>query len=70
MHRVLALLAEQKNRYQLLVSDRANADVTMHSSTPSTDTRAIPAALSSPARAVALARANAALSELVPSGSS
>jgi len=34
------------------------------SSTPSTDARAIPAALPSPARAVALARANAALSEL------
>jgi hypothetical protein len=37
--------------------------------TPTTDTRAIPAALPSPARAVALARANAALSELVQLGS-
>jgi hypothetical protein len=34
------------------------------SSTPSTDARAIPAALPSPARGVVLARANAALSEL------
>ena len=37
-------------------------------STPTTDARAIPTALPSPARAVVLARANAALSELVPSG--
>ena len=36
------------------------------SSTPTTDARAIPPALPSPARAVVLARANAALSELVP----
>jgi hypothetical protein len=30
LHHVLALLAEQKNRYYLVVSDRANADVTTH----------------------------------------
>jgi hypothetical protein len=36
--------------------------------TPTADTHAIPAALPSPARAVELARANAALSEIVPSG--
>ena len=39
------------------------------SSTPTTDARAIPPALPSPAGAVVLARANAALSELVPSES-
>ena len=39
------------------------------SSTPTTDARAIPAALPSPAGAVVLARANAALSELVHSTS-
>jgi hypothetical protein len=38
------------------------------SSTPTTDARAIPAALPSPARAAVLARANAALSELVQRG--
>ena len=39
------------------------------SSTPTTDAHATPAALPSPGRAVVLARANAALSELVPGGS-
>ena len=38
-------------------------------STPTTDAHAIPAALPSPARAVALARVNAALSELVQTSS-
>jgi len=38
----------------------------MCSSAPTTDARAISVALPSPARAVVLARANAALSELVP----
>ena len=38
-------------------------------STPTTDAHPIPAAIPSPARAVVLARANAALSELVRSGS-
>jgi hypothetical protein len=37
----------------------------IRSSTPTTDAHAIPAALPSPARAIVLARANAALSELV-----
>jgi hypothetical protein len=60
------LLAEQKNRYSLVVPDRANADVRMHIQlAPTTDARAIPPPLPSPAGAVVLARANAAQSELV-----
>ena len=40
VHHVLALLAEQKNRYYLVVSDRANADVTTHMQLHAVDGRA------------------------------
>jgi len=40
LHHVLALLAEQKNRYYLVVSDRANADVTTHMQLHAVDGRA------------------------------
>ena len=40
LHRVPALLAEQKNRYWLVISDRANADARMHMQLHADDGRA------------------------------
>ena len=66
LHRVLALLAEQKDRFSSSYPiEQTPTSRCICSSTPTTDARAMPAALPSPARAVVLARASVALSELV-----
>ena len=66
LHRVPALLAEQKTAISSSYPiEQTPTSGCICNSTPTTRRSAIPAALPSPARAVVLARANAALSELV-----